>query len=388
MSSSMRESIFLLALASAASGIALRVIEPMLPRLADDFGTSVSAASIVITGFAFAFTIGQLLYGPLGDRFGKLRVVTLSLLAAGVGSAGCALAQDLGSLTALRFFTALFASSPVTLGMAYIGDQVPIAERQSVIARFVVGSIVGQALGPLVGGLFTDLFGWRGTFLFLGAVLAAVSLALFLRTGRHWAGSGRAGSGGNPFTVHLRLLALPRVRYVAAAAFTETFFFFGAYSFLGAFLKLKFDLSLTLIGALLAGVGIGSVLYTMVVTRLLRVLGQRGLVAWGGAICCGCYAVTALTPLWGIAVPSAVALGFSFYMLQNTLQAKASEMAPQARGAGVSIYTSTWSLGQATGVAVAGMSVGIVGYTPSIIAFGLGFLALGLWLRGNLHRLS
>lgn len=384
----MRETIFLLALASAASGISLRVIEPLLPQLADDFGTSISAASTVITGFALAFTVGQLLYGPLGDRFGKLRVVTLSLFFAAVGSAGCALAQDLGSLIALRFFTALFASSPVTLGMAYIGDQVPIAERQSVIARFVVGSIIGQALGPLVGGLFTDLFGWRGTFLFLGAVFAIVSSILLLRTGSQWTGSGRAGSGDNPYTVHLRLLAVPRVRCVMAAAFVETFFFFGAYSFLGAFLRLKFDLNLTLIGALLAGVGIGSLLYTLVVTRLLHALGQRGLVAWGGAICCAGYAFTVLTPVWAIAIPCTIALGFSFYMLQNTLQAKASEMAPQARGAGVSIYTSTWSLGQAAGVATAGIAVGIVGYAPSIIAFGLGFLALGLWLRGNLHRLS
>ena len=384
----MRESIFLLALASLTGGIALRVIEPMLPQLADDFATSISAAAAVITAFALAYVIGQLVYGPLGDRFGKLRVVTLSLFGAAVGSAGCALAQDLGSLTALRFLTALFASSPVTLGMAYIGDHVPIAERQSVIARFVTGSIIGQALGPLVGGLVTDLLGWRGTFLFLGALFAAVSCVLFLRTGTQWAGSGRTHTGGNPYTVHLRLLAVPRVRFVMAAAFAETFFFFGAYSFLGAFLKLTFDLSLTLIGVILAGIGLGSLLYTLVVTRLLRALGQRGLVAWGGAICCGCYALIALTPVWGIAVPSAVGLGFSFYMLQNTLQTKASEMTPQARGAGVSIYTSTWSLGQAAGVAAMGIAVGSVGYAPSIIGFGLGFLALGLWLRGNLHRLT
>ena len=224
----MRETIFLLALAGATSGIALRVVEPMLPRLADDFSTSISGASAVITAFALAYMVGQLIYGPLGDRFGKLRVVTLSLFGAAAGSAGCALAQDLGSLTALRFLTALFASSPVSLGMAYIGDQVPIAERQPVIARFVAGTIIGQTLGPLVGGFFTDLLGWRGTFLFLGAAFAAVSSILLLRTGSQWAGSGRAGSGGNPYTVHLRLLALPRVRYVAAASFANTFFFFGA----------------------------------------------------------------------------------------------------------------------------------------------------------------
>jgi MFS transporter, YNFM family, putative membrane transport protein len=99
-------------------------------------------------------------------------------------------------------------------------------------------------------------------------------------------------------------------------------------------------------------------------------------------------ALTVLTPVWDIAIPCVIVMGFTFYMLQNTLQVKASEMAPQARGAGVSSYAAAWSLGQAAGVAAMGMSIGIVGYAPSIIAFGLGFFALGLWLRGNLHRLS
>jgi predicted MFS family arabinose efflux permease len=65
----MRESIFLLALASANGGLALRMMEPMLPRLAAQFGTSVSATASVITAFAIGYAGGQLLHGPLGDRF-------------------------------------------------------------------------------------------------------------------------------------------------------------------------------------------------------------------------------------------------------------------------------------------------------------------------------
>jgi len=384
----MRESISLLALASMTSGIALRVIEPMLPRLADDFGVSISAAASAITAYAVAYAAGQLVYGPLGDRFGKLRVVTLSLFGAALGSLGCAFAPDLATLTTLRFMTALFASAPVTLGLAYIGDQVDSSQRQTVIARFIAGTIIGQALGPLIGGLFTDLIGWRQTFLFLGALFAITPTVLFLRTGRQWAGSGSVFSAGNPFTVHLRLLAMPRVRYVVGAAFANTFFFFGAYSFIGAFLKWKFDLSLTLIGIILTGVGIGSLLYTLFVAHLLSALGQRGLVAWGGLICCGCYALTIATPFWVVIMPATIALGFSFYMLQNTLQTKATEMAPQARGAGVSIYASAWSLGQAAGVATAGVAVASVGYAATIVVFALGFLALGFWLKGNIQRLS
>ena len=137
------------------------------------------------------------------------------------------------SLALLRFGSAVFASASTTLGMAYIGDRVPIGERQLVIARFVGGTIIGQALGPLVGGLFTDLIGWRATFVLVAAVFAAVSIILFLRTRSLWAGAARPSSGGNPISAYLRLLALPRVRRVISTAFADGFFFFGAYSFLG-----------------------------------------------------------------------------------------------------------------------------------------------------------
>ena len=384
----MREAIFLLALASANSGISMRVIEPMLPRLAADFGTSISGAASVITAYGIAGAISTLAYGPLGDRYGKLRMGTFSLFAAGLASLACALAPDIGSLAVLRFITAIFASSSTALGMAYIGDRVPMAERQPVIARFIAGTITGQSLGPLVGGLFTDLLGWRGTLVFLGMVFVTVSGILLARTRTQWSEEVPLSSAGNPFTVHLRLFAFARVRYVLATAFADTFFFFGAYSFLGPFLQLKFDLSLSLIGLTLAGFGVGGVLYTLTVRPLLRALGQRGLVTWGGAMCFAFYAVATLSPAWQIAMPCTVGLGFSFYMLHNTLQTKATEMAPQARGAAVSIYAGFWSFGQAMGVAAMGLVIGFIEYTPAIIAFGCGFFLLGLWMRGNLQRLS
>ncbi|MGC2519758.1 MAG: MFS transporter [Burkholderiales bacterium] len=383
----MREIILLLALASANSGIALRVVEPMLPRLASDFGASISSAAMIISAYAFAYGGAQLVHGPIGDRFGKLRVVTLTLMGAALGSFGCALAQDLFTLGAMRLVTGLFSSTPVMLGMAYIGDRVSLPERQPVIARFIAGTITGQALGPFLGGAVTDLLGWRGTFALVGAVFAAVSAILFVRTRGQWNEEKTTAVLANPLAVHRSLLGSSRVRHVVAVSFIETFLFFGAFSFLGAYLKLRFDLSLTLIGAILAGFGIGGVLYTLMVRRLLMELGQRGLVLGGGAACCACYAIAMLTPVWGVFIACTIGLGFSFYMLHNTLQIKATEMAPQARGSALAIYSSAWALGQAAGVAAMGMLVGPFGYSPSIIAFGAGYLALGLWMERNLDRL-
>lgn len=384
----MRETIFFLALASANSGISMRVIEPLLPRLAEEFGTTVAASSIVITAYGLSSAVGTLIHGPLGDRYGKLRIATIAMFGAAVGSIVCAFAHSLAMLAAWRFVTALFGSASVTLGMAYIGDRVPLADRQAVIARFVAGTVTGQALGPLFGGLLTDVMGWRGAFIVLGAVFAAVSVILLLRTRAQWPDESRSGERGNPFAVHLRLLRVKRVRYVVWASFADAFLFFGAYSFLGAFLRLKFNLSLTVIGAILAGFGLGGVLYGLTVRPLLRRFGQPGLVVWGGAICCMAFAGIVLTPVWALTALGTVTLGFSFYMLHNTVQIKASEMAPHARGASVASYASFWALGQATGVATMGAAVGVFSYAPSIIAFGIGFAALGLWMRTNLHRLS
>ncbi|HMH16830.1 MAG TPA: MFS transporter [Burkholderiales bacterium] len=383
----MREIIFLLALASANAGIALRAVEPMLPRLASDFGESVSATAVIISAYALAYGGAQLLYGPLGDRFGKLRVVSLSLVGAALGCFGCALAQDLATLAAMRLVTGLFASTPVMLGMAYIGDRVPAAERQPVIARFVAGTITGQALGPAVGGAVTDLLEWRGTFALLGAVFAVVSAILILRTRAQWGEEKVIALSANPFAVHMRLLRSPHVRHVVAIGFIETFLFFGAFAFLGAYLKLRFDLSLTLIGLILAGFGIGGVLYTLMVRRLLMELGQRGLVLGGGIGCCACYALAMLTHAWHVVALCTVGLGFSFYMLHNTLQTKATEMAPEARATGLALYSSAWALGQAAGVAGMGLAVGLLDYQAPIIAFGVGYLALGVWMRRNLDKL-
>jgi predicted MFS family arabinose efflux permease len=379
-----REAILLLALAGFNAGISLRCVEPMLPRLAVEFDSSVSAAASVITAFAFAYAGAVLVQGPLGDRFGKLRVVTLAMALSGAASIGCAFAWSLGSLAALRFVTAIFASASVALGMAYIGDVVPLEERQPTIAHFIAGSLLGQTLGPLFGGVFTDWAGWRASFVVLGAVFLLVSLILFVRTAPSWPAP--APGRFSPLAIHRQLLSRPPVRWLVGTGVAETFFFFGAYAFLGAFFKLRYDLSFTVIGLILAGYGLGGLLYTALVNWLIHALGERGLVLAGGALGCLLFAAVAVAPHWAYTIPCTLGLGLAFYMIHNTVQLKATEVAPDARGAAVALYASAWAGGQAIGVAAMGVAVAWFDYAPMIAAFGLGFGLLGLWLRSNLQR--
>src|SRR3977135_2688614 len=120
-----REAILLLALAGFNAGISLRCVEPMLPKLAVEFDSSVSAAASVMTAFAFAYAGAVLVQGPLGDRFGKLRVVTLAMALSGAACIGCAFAWSLGSLAAPRFVTAFFASASVAARLECHRDALP-----------------------------------------------------------------------------------------------------------------------------------------------------------------------------------------------------------------------------------------------------------------------
>src|SRR5438552_7096296 len=380
-----REAILLLALAAFNSGISLRCVEPMLPQLAGDFGTSVSAASFIITSFGLAYAAAVLLQGPLGDRFGKLRVVTIGTALAGAASLACAAAWDVSSLAAARFLMAIFASTPVALGMAYIGDVVPLEERQATVARFMAGSIFGQTLGPLFGGLFTDWAGWRSSFVALGAVFIVGSAVRFVRTRRAW--PPLAPGRFRPLAIHAELLSRSAVRWLVAIGVAETFFFFGAYVFLGAFFRVRFDLSFTVIGLLLAGYGVGGLVYSSMVGWLLRRLSDRRLVVAGGALGCVLFLGIVLAGSWIYTVPCTIGLGLAFYLMHNTIQTKATEVAPDSRASAIALYASAWGAGQALGAAAAGAAVVFIGYVPTIAGFGLGFALLGLWLRYNLRRL-
>src|SRR5689334_21188678 len=84
--------IVLLSAAAFASAATMRVADPLLPQVAAEFGTTAGAASVVATGFSVSYGLFQVLYGPLGDRFGKYRVIALATLLSALTAAAAAFA--------------------------------------------------------------------------------------------------------------------------------------------------------------------------------------------------------------------------------------------------------------------------------------------------------
>ena len=378
--------IALLSAAAFCSAATMRVADPMLPDIAHEFAVSVGTASVVATAFALAYGVFQLVYGPLGDRFGKYGVIVIGMFMSAVAVSAAAIADSLSQLATLRFVAGAAAASVIPLAMAYIGDIIPYERRQPVLARFLSGQILGVLFGQAAGGMIIELMSWRQAFLLLGGAFAVIAFALWAEARSPRVVEVRSNRPlriGSIVAQYAAIAAAPQARLVLGAVFAEGCLFFGGLAYIGAYLRHDFALAYTTIGLVLGCFGLGGLAYALTAPRVVAFLGERGMVRVGSAFLGASFCSLAVLPGWQFAAPVTATLGIGFYLFHNTLQTNATQMAPGARGAAVSLFAFCFFLGQAAGVAAVGFAVDRVGYAPGFIASGLGLFALGVWFGGT-----
>jgi predicted MFS family arabinose efflux permease len=358
----------LLATAAFFSGAALRICDSLLPRLAHDFSVTPGVAGRVIIGFAIAYGLMQLVFGPLGDRYGKARLMCVALF-------GCAAAA-----LASAFAPGFDAAGVIPLAMAWIGDAVPYERRQATLARFLTGTLSGMVAGQLAGGLFADSApGWRGAFLSVAAGYLVVALLMLARIRSAPPPAIVAGRGSLDFALQLRtVLQVPWARVVLASALAEGMFLLGPMSYLPAYLHQRFGLTLTAASAMLALYAVGGLVYALTARHIVLRFGERRMVLAGGVLMGAGFLAWWLTPFWQLAGPIALLVGFGTYLYHNTLQTNATQMAPAVRGTSVALFAFCLFVGQAIGVSGAGFLFDHFGPAPLLLAPALA-LPLAGW---------
>ena len=369
-----------LALAALASGVSMRLADALLPRLAREFEVSLGQASQVVTVFAVAYGLAQLLFGPLGDRFGKYRVIGWSCAASALTALLCALAHSHDALMAARLLAGASSSAVIPLAMAWIGDVVAYERRQPVLARFLIGQITGFAIGVWAGGYAAEHLDWRTPFYGV-AVLFALAAVLLQWVRRGLPASVVAPRPAAPGNLLQRtlgefgaVLVRPWARVVLVTVFFEGACLYGPFAFIAAHLHQRFDLPLSTVGALVMLFALGSMSYALGARLLIGRLGEVVLVRTGSVFMAAALGVLAFAPTWWWAMPACAVLGLGFYMMHNTLQTHATQMAPERRGAAVATFAASLFLGQSLGVGAAGLLVGVVGTGWVLSAGGAGML--------------
>lgn len=381
MPSETRQLLFLLTLAAFASSASFRVCDPMLPGLAGEFAASTAKVALIITGFTIAYGAMQLIYGPLGERFERFRIITLATALCSVGSLGAALAPSLEMLTACRILTGVAAAGIIPMSLATVSELVAADQRQATLARLFSGQILGMVFGQVLGGVCVDFGLWRLAFGVLTGLYLLIAFAL-----RQKAHLGPATRGATPSTdsmaslyrTALGMLFARETRGVMACFFVEAVLVFGVLAFLPLYLHQRFALALSEATLPLMLYGAGGLLFSSVAARLGRRMNHRafpvaaaGLVALANVV-----ALLAGHPGWIFA--AALLSGFGYYQLHSALLFQITQRAPTMRSLALALAVSLFFLGQSVGVSAAGWLVGQGRITLVFAIAALGMPLLGL----------
>jgi YNFM family putative membrane transporter len=372
-----RRAIFLLSLATFSSMALQRICDPMLPELSRVFDAPIGEVSEVISLFALTYGLMQLFYGPVGDRFGKYRVVMLAAIGCSVGSTLSALSANLEILVATRIATALAAAAIIPLTLAWVGDVVHYEQRQETLARVGLGTMLGMTGGQLFGGLLTDTLGWRWAFALMAAVFAVVSFLLW-RQLQHLEPVDYHRHEAAGFFHQLKQVANNTwARTLLTVALAEGAMIFGLLAVTASHLHHMHHISLTLAGGTTALYGLGGMAYMALAKFAIRRFGEVGLARWGGMYFGLAFLVVAFCPWWQLALPACFVAGFGFAMFHNTMQAKATQMVPTARATGVTLFAGFLFLGQAIGVLVLAALIEMFDSSRVLGAVAVGVMGLG-----------
>ena len=154
---------------------------PALPTLARVFASDAASVQLTLSVFLAGFACGQIVYGPLSDRFGRRPVMLGGLAIYCAASIACVLAQSIEMLIAARFVQALGACAGPVLGRAVVRDLWGATESARIIAYMGSAMAIAPLLGPTLGGFLTVLFGWQSNFVLL-LLIAVVQFVAVART--------------------------------------------------------------------------------------------------------------------------------------------------------------------------------------------------------------
>ena len=168
--------VLLLGLMAALPAISTDLYLPSLPDVARDLGTSAAGAQLTITMTMIGGAVGQVVVGPLSDRFGRRRPALIGVALHVLTSLACVIAPGIGMLVALRSAQGFFNAAATVVAMAVIRDRFVGSDAARLLSRLMLVIGVAPLFAPSVGGLIAGQWGWRSVFL----VLALFGVVLWL----------------------------------------------------------------------------------------------------------------------------------------------------------------------------------------------------------------
>jgi DHA1 family bicyclomycin/chloramphenicol resistance-like MFS transporter len=263
--------ILILGSLSTLSPFAIDMYLPAFPEISTALHTTTARISLSVASYFAGLTAGQLLYGPLLDRFGRKIPLYIGLLIFAVASLLCLCARSVEWLIAMRFLQALGGCAAQVGSMAMVRDFFPVRETAKIISLLILILGVSPLLAPTVGGFISTNLGWQWVFILL-AIVACLNLAI-----SYW-----YLPPGHPPDRNVSLRAMPILRNFGAVLKEKQFTVFsvsGAFAFSGLLVYVTgsriifgevFKVSQGMFGIIFASLAVGFIGSNQINVLLLR----------------------------------------------------------------------------------------------------------------------
>jgi len=169
--------IFILGSLIALGPLSIDMYLPGFPDIAKDLDTDIARVGHTLTSYFIGIGIGQLVYGPLMDRYGRKGPMMVGLLLFLLATVGCALAPNVETLIVTRFIMAVGGCAGLVASRAMVRDLFPVDETAKVFSTLMLIMGVAPIIGPSIGGIVVGAWGWRMIFGILIIVSVLVILA-------------------------------------------------------------------------------------------------------------------------------------------------------------------------------------------------------------------
>jgi DHA1 family bicyclomycin/chloramphenicol resistance-like MFS transporter len=276
--------LWLLALVTFNGTLAMHIFVPALPHAAQNLGASITEMQMTVSLYIFGLALGQLVYGPLADRFGRRPVLMGGLALYVLGGLAAALAPQVHALIAARLFQALGGCAGLVLGRSIVRDTAAPEEAGRRLALMNLMVTVGPGVAPLVGSALASTLGWRSIFVLLvglGVVSFLFTWRLLPETAAPGTSLGAAALARN----YRQLLASPAFLGYAiggGCATTSMYAFIASapFIFVDQLHRPAHEVGLYL-ALLISGVSLGSVLASRLIVkvRIAQLLGRANAVS-------------------------------------------------------------------------------------------------------------
>ncbi len=170
-----RSIIITLGALSALGPFSIDMYLPGFPAISKDLNSPIAHVALSLTSFFIGISVGQLLYGPVIDRFGRKIPLYVGLIIYLLSSVGCMLAPDVDTLIALRLLQALGGCAGMVVSKAMVRDVFPVEDNAKVFSMLMLVMGVAPIIAPTIGGMVTEEFGWRVLF-FILIIISALML--------------------------------------------------------------------------------------------------------------------------------------------------------------------------------------------------------------------